>query len=142
MVVTGGSVECHLKVGLEVTRGVFGIARGERRKGLGVRDVAGFGVVFQAAVVQELEMEGAAKGPMFGVGRMKEGGERVGGEVGGYGSMAKGGVGAVGLGGKRVEGKVDKGSVVVSKIVAGSGDVMGGGEEEVRGSGGWEEGGE
>ena len=118
------------------------MAGGKRRKRLGGGNVAGFGVVFQSAVVEELKMEGATKGPLFGVGRMEEGGERVSGEVRGDGSVTKGGVSAVGLGGKRVESKVDEGSVVVSKVVSGSSNFMGGGEKEVRGSGGWEEGGE
>ena len=34
---------------------------------MGVRDVACLGVVFKAAVVEELEVDGTTKGPLYGM---------------------------------------------------------------------------
>ena len=107
MVVTGGSVEGFLKVCLEVISRVDGGIGGEWRERLGGGDCACFRVVFHPTVVEQLEVDSAAKGPLFGVEWVEEGRERAGGESRGDGSMTKGRVGGVCVGEEGVEGDVD-----------------------------------
>ena len=86
---------------------------------MGVCDMACFRMVFQAAVVEELEVDGPTKGPLRGMIRMEEGFKRSSWEGWSDGGVTEGGVVSESVGEEGGDGEVDeRGGEGVEKVAS------------------------